>query len=88
LFIWLKVADDEVDSMFSLRKLCEDSGLDAYAFSFSFLFAEQFAVILNEGVSNLALALIAVSIVSYFFLLNAHATGRSDVEMVFCVRHA
>ena len=65
-------ATAEVLAMQGIRKVVSDanSKLKPRAYSFAFLFTEQYAVVRNEALMNLSLALVAVAIV--MFVLIAH----------------
>eukprot|EP00753_Platysulcus_tardus_P005631 PLAT13548.1.p1 GENE.PLAT13548.1~~PLAT13548.1.p1 ORF type:complete len:988 (+),score=491.43 PLAT13548.1:88-2964(+) len=82
LYLNLASADEQVRSMLDLRAICADSGLDgAFPFMFMYSFYEQFAIIESEAIQNLALALLAVAIISVVML----GSLRAAVLVMLCV---
>merc|ERR1711968_304786 len=71
------VADEQIASMNTLREDCSGEGresLEAVPFMFMYLYYEQYAVIIREGVTNLALALVAVMVIVSIMLCNCCAS--------------
>ena len=68
-------ADDQVASMVDLRADVTAVGLgDSFPYMFMYLYYEQYAIILREALTNLGLALVAVTIIVTLVLANFTAT--------------
>jgi len=69
-------AQDEIDSMKDLRVVVDKSDKLGYSYPFfyGFIFYEQYAVIIFEGIQNLCLALLAVFLICFALLTHFGTT--------------
>jgi len=74
----IEKAQDQIDSMTSLRSDVESAGVGdenaSYPYMFAYLFYEQYAVIVREAIVNLVLALTAVFFITLLVMGNLGAT--------------
>lgn len=75
--VYLDTADEQIESMRDMRKVVESVGMgdEAYPYTFVYIFYEQFAIIQSEAFTNLALALVAVFIITTVIIGSLHASA-------------
>eukprot|EP00325_Prymnesiales_sp_UTEX-LB-985_P009703 CAMPEP_0174694160 /NCGR_PEP_ID=MMETSP1094-20130205/789_1 /TAXON_ID=156173 /ORGANISM="Chrysochromulina brevifilum, Strain UTEX LB 985" /LENGTH=1057 /DNA_ID=CAMNT_0015890313 /DNA_START=102 /DNA_END=3275 /DNA_ORIENTATION=+ len=73
--VQLVVADKQVSAMRSMRDTVNEVNYgSSYPYTFGYLFYEQYAIITNEAILNLALALCAVIAITLIIIANFGAT--------------
>jgi len=86
IYVYLNKADDQIACMRDLRSSVESAGVGAgrssYPFMFVYIFYEQFAIIRKEAFTNLALALVAVFIITSVIIASVHASAMVIVCVV------
>jgi len=75
-YLELDTASEQVDSMRSLRGTVREVGFGStFPYTFTYLFYEQYAIIVQEAITNLALAFGAVILITLFILADFGATA-------------
>jgi len=73
-YVKVETANEEIDTMNSLRDSVYAAGVgDSYPFAFVYIFYEQFAIIVQEAVLNLSLALVASFLVTLIIIASLPA---------------
>jgi len=79
IYTYLDEADDQISCMRDLRTSVESAGIgagvDTYPFMYAYIFYEQFAIIRKEAFVNLALALLAVFLITSTIIASVHASA-------------